>query len=369
MQKVIDTGVFIPVGSGGWIYSTNTPHTPGTFEHVLDVVQRAEDLGFGFALAPAIWRGHKGPAEHWMTSLESLTTSAALLQATSKINIWSTAHMTVFPPAVIAKMITTLDQIGPGRVGLNLVTGSSLLDLDHVGLWDSELSHGDRYALGDEWIDVVTRLWSEPHVTHKGKYFELKNAVMGPKPQQKPFLINAGASPRGLQFAVENCNAAFVDLSENPAAIATAKAAKEIAQKFDKPDFKTFGLVQVIGADTEEEALSLVAHFEAGIDLECLEDIAAGYSSNPNNKETSSGSKLVDNSGPMQAIAPGAFVGSYESLAERLALAVIEADVDGIMLIVPDYVTDLEAVAKKLLPRMAEYGVTCRIAAPETVKQ
>ncbi len=42
----------------------------------------------------------------------------------------TTAHMTVYPPATIAKMITTLDQIGPGRVGLNLVTGASYLDLE-----------------------------------------------------------------------------------------------------------------------------------------------------------------------------------------------------------------------------------------------
>jgi pyrimidine oxygenase len=58
-----------------------------------------------------------------------------VLQATSRIGVFATVHMTVYPPSIIAKMMTTLDQIGPGRVGLNLVTGASYLDLAHVGLW------------------------------------------------------------------------------------------------------------------------------------------------------------------------------------------------------------------------------------------
>ena len=39
-------------------------------------------MGFDFVLSPGIWRGRKGPSEHWTRSLESLTTTAALLQAT-----------------------------------------------------------------------------------------------------------------------------------------------------------------------------------------------------------------------------------------------------------------------------------------------
>ena len=33
----------------------------------------------------------------------------------------------------------------------------------------------------------------------------------------------------------------------------------------------------------------------------------------------------------------------------------------GIILVVPDYVNDLEAVANRTLVRMSEYGVVCRV--------
>ena len=39
----------------------------------------------------------------------------------------------------------------------------------------------------------------------------------------------------------------------------------------------------------------------------------------------------------------------------------MDCELDGIILIVPDYVNDLEAVAKQTLVRMAEYGVSCRV--------
>ena len=54
-------------------------------------------------------------------------------------------------------------------------------------------------------------------------------------------------------------------------------------------------------------------------------------------------------------------MGSYASLAKRIAQVVIDCELDGIILIVPDYTTDLKAVAKQTLVRMSEYGVSCRV--------
>ncbi|MFF5794529.1 LLM class flavin-dependent oxidoreductase [Paeniglutamicibacter sp. NPDC012692] len=366
MQKTIDVGVFIPVGKNGWIHSSNAPHTPGTFDHVLEVTRNAEEIGFDFVLSPAIWRGRKGPSEHWMVSLESLTTSAALLQATSRINVWATAHMTVYPPATIAKMITTLDQIGPGRVGLNLVTGASFLDLNHVGLWDGALDHDGRYRLGDEWIQVVKRLWSEPVVTHKGEFFETNEATMGPKPSKMPPIVNAGSSGRGFQFAAENCDVAFVVASDNPSHLAAAKKAKETARELGKPDLKTFGLVYLIPGETDEEAQALLEHFDAGVDRECVADVKAGYQQNPSNKAVGEKSKIFGDE-EVSAVSSSVMVGSYEALAHRLASTVLEAELDGVMIIVPDYIHDLEPVATRILSRMAEHGVGCAIGEPSRV--
>ena len=363
MTKAIDTGVFIPVGNHGWIHSVNSPAVEdGSFQRVLEVTKGAERLGFDFVLSPGIWRGRKGPSEHWMRALESLTTTAALLQATQRISVFGTVHMTVYPPAVVAKIMTTLDQIGPGRVGLNLVTGSSYLDLAHVGLWRDGLDHNERYDLADEWLHIVKRLWTEEVVSHKGKFYELTEATMGPKPSRLPPLANAGASERGYRFAVENCDIAFLAGSDDPKYKADAMRARQTARSMGKADIKIYGLVTLIPAETDDDAKRRKDYFDEGVDIECLDDIALGYNLNPNIKDVSPNSlRLAAGRDKRSAVTPGAFVGSYASIARRIAQVVLDCDLDGIILIVPDYVKDLENVAKKTLARMAEHGVSCRI--------
>lgn len=364
MTKMIEAGVFIPVGNHGWIHSIHSPDAEdGSFKRVLDVTRNAEELGFDFVLSPGIWRGRKGPSQHWMRSLESLTTTAALLQATTRINVFATIHMTVYPPAIIAKMMGTLDQIGGGRVGLNLVTGSSYLDLSHVGLWRDALNHDERYDLADEWTQVVKRLWAEDVVSHKGRFYELIEATMGPKPSKRPTLVNAGASGRGFKFAAENCDVAFISAGDDPKYIESGKQAKAMARKMNKPDLKVFGLITVIPGDSDAEAQARLDKFNEGVDLMCLEDIARGYSMNPDVKELSAASLSLIGGEKRSSVMPGEIVGSYETLAKRLARTIVESELDGVMLVVPDYIKDLSSIARKTLTGMAKYGVTCRIAA------
>lgn len=366
-ERAIEVGAFIPVGNHGWIHSVNAPAVEtGTYARVREVVQGAERLGFDFVLSPAIWRGRKGPSQHWMHSLESLTTSAALLAETSRIGVYATVHVTVFPPPTIAKMIATLDQIGPGRVGLNLVTGSSYLDLAHLGIWNDELDHDQRYDMADEWVTLVKELWSDPVVNHKGEFFETADATMGPKPSRRPQLVNAGMSPRGLRFAAENCDVAFISTSDDPKLIATARAGKEMARKLGSPNLKTCGLLHVIGAETDEEAQARLDHFNAGVDVECLEDIAAGYEQNRSYKDVSKLSKTWSDERNRSSVGVSPLVGSYETLARRMATAINEGELDGVLLIVPDYVKDLQALATKAFPLLAEYGITCNASAPAT---
>lgn len=362
MAKTIDVGVFIPVGNHGWIHSVNAPDVEdGSFQRVLEVTKGAEALGFDFVLSPGIWRGRKGPSEHWMRSLESLTTTAALLQATERISVFGTVHMTVYSPAVVAKIMITLDQIAPGRVGLNLVTGSSYLDLAHVGLWRHGLDHNGRYDLADEWIKVVKRLWTEKVVSHKGKFYELAEATMGPKPSRLPPLANAGASGRGFQFAVENCDIAFLVAGEDPRYKEAATRAKETARKMGKSDLKVYGLLTLIPGATDKDAKDRQNYFDEGVDLECLDDIALGYNLNPNVKDVSAASlRLAAGKQTRSATTPGTLVGSYNSLGKRIANVVTDCDLDGIIVIVPDYVKDLKAVAEQTLVRLWDYGIHCR---------
>jgi pyrimidine oxygenase len=357
MQKTIKSGLFLPVGNHGWVHSTNAPAAEdGSYPRVLKIVQEAERLGFDFVLSPAIWRGRKGPSRHWTHVLDSMTTTAALLQATTRITVMSTIHMTVFPPAVIAKMVATQDQIAPGRVGLNLVTGVSYLDLAHLGLWDDTYDHDERYDLGDEWVDVVKRFWTDDVIDVDGTFFRTEHGTMGPKPSVMPELVNAGASPRGFRFAVQNCQAGVIPASDDPKIIEVAREVKRIARELGRPGFKTYGVVGLVPGATDQEAQERLDLFNAGVDLEALDDIAEGYNQNRSVKALSESSKLGGGK-EVSAVNPGTLVGSYETLGRRLATAVKDGDYDGLMVWLPDFVDDLPGLTQITAPVMAEHGV------------
>lgn len=360
MTKTVATGIFLPTGKHGWITSVNSPAVEtGEYTRVREIVQKAEALGLDFALSASIWRGRKGPSEHWMHVLESLTSSAGLLEATSRIKIFSTINMTFNHPAVIAKMVTTLDQIGPGRVGLNVVTGDSRLDLSHLGLWNDALDHDRRYDYGDEWLQLVKALWTDEIIDHRGDFFQTDNGHMEPKPTCMPELVNAGASPRGLQFAAENCDIAFIVASDDLESIELARRGKRIGRERGNPNLKIYGCVTVIAGDTDEEAQALMDHFNAGVDLVALEDVAEGNRQNGSFEKLSVTSQALTGGEKRSCTMPGELVGSYESLAKRLATMVLEGDLDGIMLVVPDYVEDLALVVHRIFPLMEQYGVKC----------
>ena len=54
-----------------------------------------------------------------------MTWAGALLAITTRIHVFSTVHVPIFHPLVVAKMGATLDHIGKGRWGLNVVSGGA----------------------------------------------------------------------------------------------------------------------------------------------------------------------------------------------------------------------------------------------------
>ena len=79
-------GVFIPIGSRGWLISTTSPMTMPSFDLNKTVVQRAEHYGLDFALSMIKLRGYNGPSEYWVHNLESFTLMAGLAALLKKGN-------------------------------------------------------------------------------------------------------------------------------------------------------------------------------------------------------------------------------------------------------------------------------------------
>ena len=79
--RKVPFGVFLPVGNGGFIMSSTTPQTPGTYEYNREVTELAEELGLGFVVSMARWRGWGGSTGQWNRTIESITTTSGFKSA------------------------------------------------------------------------------------------------------------------------------------------------------------------------------------------------------------------------------------------------------------------------------------------------
>src|SRR5690349_18088646 len=82
----------------------------------------------------------------------------AMAQATRHLGFGVTVTLSYEPPFPFARRMTTLDHLTQGRIGWNVVTG--YLDSAARGMGrDKQNAHDDRYAIAEDYMDVVYQLW------------------------------------------------------------------------------------------------------------------------------------------------------------------------------------------------------------------
>ena len=115
-------------------------------------------------------------------NLEPLTVLAAAGGATQKIRLGTSVLLGNLRHAShAAKIVSTLDFISNGRVTLGLGFGSRENDYRAV-----EIPFEHRGSRAVEQVQLMKRLWTEDNVTFKGKFYNVENLSVGPKPIQKP---------------------------------------------------------------------------------------------------------------------------------------------------------------------------------------
>jgi probable F420-dependent oxidoreductase len=123
-------------------------------------------------------------------NLEPLTILAAAAATTRKIRLGTSVLLAgLRHPALLAKTVATLDFISNGRLTLGVGFGSRESDFSAVEVpWEAR---GSRAVEG---IQLMKRLWTEENVTHKGRFFNVQNLTLGPRPIQNPIPIWTGGS-------------------------------------------------------------------------------------------------------------------------------------------------------------------------------
>jgi dimethylsulfone monooxygenase len=207
-------GLFGPNCSSGRAVTVIPERWSGSWADNLKLARLADDGGIDFLLPIARWKGYGGDTDYQGATLETMTWAAGLLASTKRLTVFGTVHAPLFNPVIAAKECVTADHIGGGRFGLNLVVGWNEGEFEMFGVEQRE--HELRYEYAQEWIDVLKLAWSAPgDFDFSGKYLNLKSVRAKPKPigGTRPLIMNAGTSPTGRAFAVQNCDAFFMQAS------------------------------------------------------------------------------------------------------------------------------------------------------------
>jgi pyrimidine oxygenase len=364
MTRRVEVGVFMPVGSNGFMMSNRTPRYDPTFALHRDIAVLAERCGLDYVFWMGKWKGYDGTSGYWRSTLEPLTLASAVASATSRIKLFATISPLLFHPAVAAKMISTIDEVSGGRFGINIVTGNTLDEYEQMDMVPPGYNE-TRYAYADEWLEVMKLLWREDRVTYAGERFNLRDCVSDPKPVRRPYplIISAGTSPEGLAFAGKHSDYAFGATSPDLQATVRSRAAAH------GRDIKVLTNVFLLQRPTDEQATEDLAAIRDSLDVDAIAHlIAAGDRDNRASYERRKEHLL--HSGMVGFGAGLPIAGSPETIADRLAALIADQGLDGVQLTFVNWLDDLLAFHRDVQPllirRLAEHDIAVgeQVAAP-----
>ncbi|CAG9940238.1 unnamed protein product [Clonostachys rosea f. rosea IK726] len=355
------------------------------------------------SLEPAIVSGSQWPVT------EPLAVVSAMAAVTKSIGFGVTVSTTYEQPYHLARRLSTVDHLTKGRLGWNIVT--SYLDSAAKNLGRTEqLNHDDRYALAEEYLKVMYKLfqsswrddaiqlnrekgiYTDPElvreINHKGKFFNIPGPhITHPSPQRTPLLLQAGASKAGKAFAAQHAEAIFTSAHAPEVCKKNISEVRQSAKEQfgrDPTKIKVLALVTPILGRTEEEALAKYNDYKqyaslegalslfggwTGIDLNqygdeeelrqvesnAVKSTVEGYARfSPANskwtKHTVAEHVSLGGNGPL-------FVGTPSQVADSLETWVREADVDGFNFGYVLFPQSFKDIAELLVPELRQRGL------------
>jgi alkanesulfonate monooxygenase SsuD/methylene tetrahydromethanopterin reductase-like flavin-dependent oxidoreductase (luciferase family) len=351
-------GVFGPNLSGGTggLTTLEGPPVMGNWDEARGLAVAADKAGFEALVPITRWKGFNGKSGFWDRSLETFTWAAALAEATENIHIFTSCMVPMVHPVLAAKMGATIDHVAKGRWGLNVVSGWVMEEFRMFGL--PEVGRDDRYAYAEEWIDVVTRLWTETEpFDFKGRFFDLEGLVSSPKPmtQPRPTIMNAGMSPAGQAFAMRNADMIFIQIHHDEAA-KTIQDLRDAAAAKGR-EISIWATAHIVCKPTEREAFEYVVKYAE----QNTDDTAGqGYAATLLGSDSTSHAKWRADPALVRSLAASGgnmpIVGTPETVVAELA-RLSELGLDGIALAWVDYDEGVQQFSEELQPLLKDLGL------------
>ena len=200
-------GYWLPV-FGGWLRNVPDEGMEASWPYVQRLARRSEEIGFDLTLIAELFlndiKGINAPA------LDAWSTAAALAAVTTRLELMVAVRPTYHHPATLAKQAANIDRISNGRLSLNVVSSWWKDEARRYGSQFDE--HDDRYARTAEWLDVLHGAWSQSSLSYHGKYYQVDELIVQPKPvssrgRPHPVLYAGGESDAAKSLITRACDA------------------------------------------------------------------------------------------------------------------------------------------------------------------
>src|SRR6266478_4719972 len=141
-------------------------------------------------------------------TMECWTTLAALAAVVPKMRLGTIVSGNTYRhPAVLAKMAAQVDVISGGRLICGV--GAAWQQNEHDAYGIPFYTVAERLARLDEACQVLKALWTQDKTTFKGRYYQLSDAPLAPKPVQRPhpeLMIGGGGEKVTLKIAARHAD-------------------------------------------------------------------------------------------------------------------------------------------------------------------
>jgi F420-dependent oxidoreductase-like protein len=175
------------------------------FDRVIELATTAEDAGFDsvwvmdhFLQIPMV-----GSPQEPM--LEGYTTLAALATRTSRVDLGTlVTGVTYRNPALLAKMVTTLDVISSGRALLGI--GAAWFEQEHEAYGFAFPPVSERFERLEEALRVCRAMFREDAPSFEGRHASIHDAINVPRPVRAggpPVLIGGSGERKTLRLVAE----------------------------------------------------------------------------------------------------------------------------------------------------------------------
>jgi F420-dependent oxidoreductase-like protein len=174
------------------------PQQGATYDDLLAVATRAEQLGFGgffrsdHFLKMGSVSGLPGPTDAWVTL-------AGLARDTSTIRLGTLVTPVTFrSPGLLAVSVAQVDQMSGGRIELGI--GAGWYEAEHAAYAFDFGSPGSRIDRLEDQLAIMTGMWNTAEgekFSFTGKVFSVTDSPGLPKPVQRPLpIIMGGSGPK-----------------------------------------------------------------------------------------------------------------------------------------------------------------------------